>query len=108
VLGYAGHAAAQAATGEQALEIARTSQPDLIILRSYDLIVRVGGDEFVCVMPVRRSNTPTNVSLPSKPRPRQAAIRARSRLDSPPSPTQDAASDLIERADAELPASGVS
>jgi two-component system chemotaxis sensor kinase CheA len=45
VLGDAGHAVVQAATGEQALDIARTSQPELIIV---DLMMPgMNGAEFV-------------------------------------------------------------
>jgi two-component system chemotaxis sensor kinase CheA len=45
VLGYAGHNVAQAATGEQALDLARTSQPELIIV---DLVMPgMNGYEFV-------------------------------------------------------------
>jgi CheY-like chemotaxis protein len=37
VLGYAGHSVVQVATGEEALEIARKSEPELILV---DLMMR--------------------------------------------------------------------
>lgn len=75
-------------------------------LRSYDLIVRVGGDEFMCVM--------SGAAIEDAQQ-RFAAIQTTLAADRYPSEITvgfavltdtDTAADIIQRADAELPASG--
>jgi diguanylate cyclase (GGDEF)-like protein len=74
-------------------------------LRSYDLIVRIGGDEFMCVM---------SGATIEHARKRFAAIQTKLAADAYPSEIKvgfaaltdaDTAVELIQRADAELPAS---
>jgi diguanylate cyclase (GGDEF)-like protein len=75
-------------------------------MRSYDLIVRLGGDEFLCAMSgATRNDARTRfraiqVALASGPDP--CEIRVGFAALSP----QDSAGELIERADAELPIAG--
>ena len=74
-------------------------------LRSYDLIVRVGGDEFLCVM--------SGATIQDA---RQRFASIQTRLTAAPDPPaikvgfaalgpRDSAAELIQRADAELPTS---
>jgi GGDEF domain-containing protein len=72
-------------------------------LRSYDMIVRVGGDEFVCAM--------SGATLPDARR-RFESVQARLAAEPQPSEIKvgfadltpdESATELIERADADLP-----
>jgi diguanylate cyclase (GGDEF)-like protein len=74
-------------------------------LRSYDLIVRIGGDEFMCVMSgasieyAHQRFAAIQTTLAADRYPCEIKIGFAALTD------QDAAADLIQRADAELPAS---
>jgi diguanylate cyclase (GGDEF)-like protein len=74
-------------------------------LRSYDLIVRIGGDEFMCVMSgatiqyAHQRFAAIQTTLAAARYPCEIKVGFAALTD------QDTASDLIQRADAELPAS---
>ena len=74
-------------------------------MRPYDLIVRLGGDEFLCVMSGatiqegRRRFSTVQATLAAEPNPCQIKIGFAA-LE-----PEDSAADLIQRADAELPTS---
>ena len=73
-------------------------------LRSYDLIVRLGGDEFLCVLSgvtieeARRRFDAVQAALAAHP------DRCELRIGFAVLTAADSAAQLIERADAELPA----
>jgi len=74
-------------------------------LRSYDLIVRIGGDEFMCVMSgatvdyAHQRFAAIQTTLAADPYPCELKVGFAALTD------EDSAADLIRRADAELPAS---
>jgi diguanylate cyclase (GGDEF)-like protein len=74
-------------------------------LRSYDLIVRIGGDEFLCVMSgatiehAHERFDAIQATLAANPEPCAIKVGFAALTDT------DTAADLIQRADAELPAS---
>lgn len=74
-------------------------------LRSYDLIVRVGGDEFVCVMPDARIEDARQRFAEIETALKEHADPCEIRIGFAALAPEDSPTELIQRADAELPTS---